>query len=121
MAYLSLLLAVYIGRLYGRPVMYWNVNHSSHMLNWHINITFTRSIGTLCASLHDGEEIYLGRALVVPWTGTDYRLGYVLLRRLMAAYVVPRLTDGSLPHFLATESYDRWPESDPQWGTDGVR
>jgi hypothetical protein len=34
---------------------------------------------------------------------------------------VPRLADGSLPHFLATESYDRWPESDPQWGTDGVR
>ena len=40
----------------------------------------------------------------------------------MAVFLqVPRLADGSLPHFLATESYDRWPESDPQWGTDGVR
>ena len=45
--------------------------------------------GTLCASLHVGEAVYLGRALEVPWTGSDYRLGYVLLRRLMAAYKVP--------------------------------
>ena len=26
----------------------------------------------------------------------------------MSAHKVPRLADGSLPHFLATESYDRW-------------
>ena len=77
--------------------------------------------GTLCASLRPGESLSLGRALTVPYTGRDYRLGYVLLRRLLAAHKVPRLQDGTLPHFLATESYDRWPESDPAWGTDGVR
>jgi alpha-galactosidase len=77
--------------------------------------------GTLCASLRPGETISLGRALTVPYKGTDYRLGYVLLRRLMAAHKVPRLGDGTLPHYLATESYDRWPESDPAFGPDGVR
>lgn len=85
------------------------------------SVRLTVAPGTLCATLHAGETVYLGRALEVPWSGEDYRLGYVLLRRLMAAYKVPRLADGTLPHFLATESYDRWPESDPQWGTDGVR
>lgn len=66
--------------------------------------------GTLCASLNLGESVSLGRALVVPWDGVDYRLGYVLLRRLLREYKVPRLRDGMLPHYLATESYDRWPE-----------
>jgi hypothetical protein len=85
------------------------------------SVRLTVAPGTLCASLRPGESVYLGRALQVPYPGVDYRLGYVLLRRLMNAYIVPRLADGKLPHFLATESYDRWPESDPQWGTDGVR
>ena len=84
----------------------WRMNASRSADGTTLRVTVTA--GTLCASLEPGEFVPLGSALAVPYTGNDARLGYVLLRRLLARDRTPRLLDGALPSYLSWDTYDRW-------------
>ena len=86
----------------------WRFNATRSMDGSTVRIIVTT--GTLCASLAGGESLYLGSAIAVPYTGSDHRIGYQGLRRIIALYKAPRDTDspGLLPSFLAWDTFDRW-------------
>ena len=70
--------------------------------------------------LHPGEAIRTARILVMPWTG-DRMAAHNRFRRLLLFEYAPRVAGHPAPLPVALQSYDRYVNARPDWGTEKVQ
>ncbi len=70
--------------------------------------------------LHPGEKIRMPRILVLPWKG-DRQAAHNRFRRLMLFEYMPHQNGRPVPLPVALQSYDRYNDVYPDWGTEACQ